>query len=125
MIKLVSLINELQNKGVQFVSLENNIDTTTPMGMLLFNVCAAFSEMERELIKERVSAGVEAARSKGRKGGRPKSLDKKGIDRLMRLKRSGELSVKQICEVMNISKSVYYIIRDFLDIRIKQCRFFL
>ena len=73
MIKLVSLINELKNKGVQFVSLENNIDTTTPMGMLLFNVCAAFSEMERELIKERVSAGVEAARSKGRKGGRPKS----------------------------------------------------
>ena len=108
MIKLVSLINELQNKGVQFVSLENNIDTTTPMGMLLFNVCAAFSEMERELIKERVSAGVEAARSKGRKGGRPKSLDKKGIDKLMRLKNSGELSVKQICEVMNISKSVYY-----------------
>ena len=97
MIKLVSLINELQNKGVQFVSLENNIDTTTPMGMLLFNVCAAFSEMERELIKERVSAGVEAARSKGRKGGRPKSLDKKGIDKLMRLKNSGELSVKQIC----------------------------
>ena len=108
MIKLVSLINELQNKGVQFVSLENNIDTTTPMGMLLFNVCAAFSEMERELIKERVSAGVEAARSKGRKGGRPKSLDKKGIDKLLRLKNSGELSVKQICEVMNISKSVYY-----------------
>ena len=108
MIKLVSLINELQNKGVQFVSLENNIDTTTPMGMLLFNVCAAFSEMERELIKERVSASVEAARSKGRKGGRPKSLDKKGIDKLLRLKNSGELSVKQICEVMNISKSVYY-----------------
>jgi DNA invertase Pin-like site-specific DNA recombinase len=108
MIKLVSLINELQNKGVQFVSLENNIDTTTPMGMLLFNICAAFSEMERELIKERVSAGVEAARSKGRKGGRPKSLDKKGIDKLLRLKNSGELSVKQICEVMNISKSVYY-----------------
>ena len=108
MIKLVSLINELQNKGVQFVSLENNIDTTTPIGMLLFNVCAAFSEMERELIKERVSAGVEAARSKGRKGGRPKSLDKKGIDKLLRLKNSGELSVKQICEIMNISKSVYY-----------------
>lgn len=108
MMKLVSLINDLHNKGVQFVSLENNIDTTTPMGMLLFNVCAAFSEMERELIKERVSAGVEAARSKGRKGGRPKSLDEKGIDKLMRLKNSGELSVKQICEVMNISKSVYY-----------------
>jgi DNA invertase Pin-like site-specific DNA recombinase len=108
MIKLVSLIEDLHNKGVQFISLENNIDTTTPMGMLLFNICAAFSEMERDLIKERVSAGVVAARSQGRKGGRPKSLDKKGIDKLMRLKKSNELSVKQVCEIMDISKSVYY-----------------
>ncbi|OIN83716.1 recombinase family protein [Francisella sp. TX07-6608] len=108
MIKLASLINELHKKGVQFISLENNIDTTTPMGMLLFNICAAFSQMERELIKERVAAGVAAARAKGRTGGRPKSLDKKGIDKLIRLKNSGEFSVKQICEMMNISKSVYY-----------------
>ena len=55
------------------------------MGMLLFNICAAFSQMERELIKERVSAGVAAARAKGRKGGRPKSLDKKGLNKLMNL----------------------------------------
>jgi DNA invertase Pin-like site-specific DNA recombinase len=108
MIKLVSLINDIHNKGVQFVSLENNINTTTPMGMLLFYICAAFSEMERELIKERVSAGVEAARLKGRKGGRPKSLDEKGINKLMKLKSSGEFSVKQICDIMSISKSVYY-----------------
>ncbi|MBK2028489.1 recombinase family protein [Francisella noatunensis] len=108
MIKLASLINELHEKDVQFISLENNIDTTTPMGMLLFNICAAFSQMERELIKERVSAGVAAARAKGRKGGRPKSLDKKGLNKLMKLRNSGEFSVKQICEIMNITKSVYY-----------------
>ena len=67
MIKLISLINEFNEKGIQFVSLENNLDTTTHMGMLLFNMCAAFTEMERELIKERVKAGVERAKEKGRK----------------------------------------------------------
>lgn len=108
MLKLANLINELHKKDVQFISLENNIDTTTPMGMLLFNICAAFSQMERELIKERVSAGVAAARAKGRKGGRPKSLDSKDLKKLLKLKKSSEFSVKQICEIMNISKSVYY-----------------
>lgn len=108
MIKLMNLINELHNKDVQFISLENNIDTTTPMGMLLFNICAAFSQMERELIKERVSTGVAAAREKGRKGGRPRSLSEKGINKLIKLRESGEFSVKQMCEIMNISKSVYY-----------------
>lgn len=67
MIKLIDLINGFKVKGIEFISLENNIDTTTPMGMLLFSMCAAFSEMERELIKERVKAGLDAAHSKGRK----------------------------------------------------------
>ena len=101
MIKLVSLINEFHEKGVQFVSLENNLDTTTPMGMLLFNMCAAFSEMERELVKERV-------KEKGRKGGRPKSLSQDEIDKVKALRSSGEFSVKQICNMMNVSRSVFY-----------------
>ncbi len=63
MIKLIDLINGFKVKGIEFISLENNIDTTTPMGMLLFSMCAAFSEMERELIKERVKAGLDAAHS--------------------------------------------------------------
>ncbi|MFT6835005.1 MAG: DNA invertase Pin-like site-specific DNA recombinase [Francisellaceae bacterium] len=108
MIKLVSLINDFYSKGVQFVSLENNIDTTTPMGMLLFNMCAAFSEMERELLRERVIAGLESAKEKGRKGGRPKSLTASEADKVMALKKSGEFSVKQIISMMKISKSVYY-----------------
>ena len=71
MIKLIELINEFKKKGVEFVSLENNLDTSTTMGMLLFNICAAFSEMERELIKERIQTGVDAAALKGNIGGRP------------------------------------------------------
>ncbi|MGJ3495350.1 recombinase family protein [Piscirickettsia salmonis] len=108
MTKLINLINEFHEKGIQFISLENNLDTTTPMGMLLFNMCAAFSEMERELIKERVIAGIEAAKEKGRKGGRPKALSNDDVEKVKALKTSGEFSVKQICSMMNISKSVYY-----------------
>ena len=74
MLKLVTLINEFKEKQVNFVALENNIDTTTPLGMVLFSMCAAFSEMERALIIERVKAGVDAAHAKGRKGGRPRAL---------------------------------------------------
>jgi len=108
MIKLVALINEFHKKGVQFVSLENNIDTTTSMGMLLFNMCAAFSEMERELLRERVISGVESAKKQGRKGGRPKSLSESDINKLYAIRKSGEFSVKQILGIMKISKSVYY-----------------
>jgi DNA invertase Pin-like site-specific DNA recombinase len=108
MIKLIELINIFQSKGVQFVSLENNLDTTTPIGMLLFNICAAFSEMERELIKERVNAGLEAARDKGRKGGRPKSLSPEEAETIRDLRKSSNMSVKKICETMSISRSVFY-----------------
>ena len=108
MMRLVTLINDFKEKGISFVSLENNIDTSTPMGMLLFNMCAAFAEMERELIRERVRAGLDSAREKGRKGGRPRALDQKKADTVRNLKRSGELSVKEICETMNISRSVFY-----------------
>lgn len=108
MSKLLELINQFHEKGVQFISLENNIDTTTPMGMLLFNMCAAFSEMERELIKERVIAGIAAAKDEGRVGGRPRALTQEGIDKVKKLKRSGEFSVSQICDIVNISRSVYY-----------------
>jgi DNA invertase Pin-like site-specific DNA recombinase len=54
MSKLIDLINNFKNQGIEFNSLENNIDTTTPMGMVLFSMCAAFAEMERVLITERV-----------------------------------------------------------------------
>jgi len=108
MIKLVELINEFKSKGIEFVALENNLDTTTPMGMLLFNICAAFSEMERELIRERVKAGLDSAREKGRKGGRPKSITQDMEKLITALRQSNDMSVKQICEAVGISRSVYY-----------------
>ena len=108
MIRLVEMINEFKANGIEFIALENNIDTTTPIGMLLFNICAAFSEMERELIRERVKAGLSSARDKGRKGGRPKSLSKEQVETVNALKKAGKMSVKKICETIKISRSVYY-----------------
>ena len=67
MSKLVELINDFKSRDIEFVSLENNIDTTNPMGMLLFTMCAAFAEMERILITERVKAGLISAHKKGRR----------------------------------------------------------
>ena len=108
MMKLIELINTFKEKGISFVSLENNIDTTTPVGMVLFNMCAAFSEMERELIRERVKAGLNAAHKKGRKGGRPKALTPQKLETLLSLKKSEEFSVSQICKMAGVTRSVYY-----------------
>lgn len=108
MTKLIELINDFKAKGVEFVSLENNIDTTTPMGMLLFTMCAAFSEMERILITERVKAGLDAAHIKGRKGGRPKALTTDKLKTLQPLVKSKAFSVTKICTIVGISRSVYY-----------------
>lgn len=108
MSKLIGMINEFKEKGVNFISLENHIDTTTPVGMVLFSMCAAFSEMERELIRERVKAGIDAAHKKGRKGGRPKALTPYKLITLKSLVKGGNLSVKKICELVGITRSVYY-----------------
>ena len=108
MLKLVTLINEFKEKQVNFVALENNIDTTTPLGMVLFSMCAAFSEMERALIIERVKAGVDAAHAKGRKGGRPRALTLAKKELLASFRANDTFSVTQICEMVGITRSVYY-----------------
>lgn len=108
MARLIELINDFKAKGIEFVSLENNIDTTTPMGMLLFSMCAAFAEMEHILITERVKAGLDAAHAKGRKGGRPKALTTDKLKTLQPLVKSKAFSVTRICNIVGISRSVYY-----------------
>ena len=71
---LVTLLEELRGRGVLFRSLTEGMDTTTPSGELLFNVVASLAQFERSLIRERVNAGLEAARLRGRVGGRPRAI---------------------------------------------------
>lgn len=76
---LISLIDDLKSKGINFKVLTGSgaeIDTTTPNGRLIFGIFAALAEYERELIRERTNAGLAAARARGRKGGRPPKMDK-------------------------------------------------
>lgn len=71
---LVHLLGELDARGIQFKSLTEGMDTSTPAGRMLFHVIASLAEFERSLIRERVAAGVAAARANGRHGGRPRLM---------------------------------------------------
>jgi DNA invertase Pin-like site-specific DNA recombinase len=72
--QLIETVDDLSGRGIHLRSLNESIDTTTPAGKLIFHVFGALGESERELIRERTMAGLQAARAKGRVGGRPRKL---------------------------------------------------
>ena len=72
---LVEAVRELSTRGAGFKSLQEQIDTTTSSGNLIFHIFASLAEFERDLIRERTNAGLQAARARGRKGGRPRGGD--------------------------------------------------
>lgn len=108
---LVTLANELMERDVGLISLNDPIDTTTPQGRLVFNIFAALAEFERDLIRERTQAGLRAARARGRKGGRPPGLSKEAKATAMAaetLYKEGQLTVRAICDQLGISKPTLY-----------------
>lgn len=111
LIHLVNLVNKLMENGVHLQSLTDNIDTSTSQGKLMFNVFASLAEFERDLIRERTQAGLNAARARGRFGGRPKGLSKEAEAisyAAVALYREGKLSVQQISNRLGISKMTLY-----------------
>ena len=108
---LVNLVTEIQDKGAGLKSLNDSIDTTTPQGKLTFHLFAALAEFERDIIRERTKAGLESARARGRKGGRPKGLSEQAKNKAIiaeTLYREGDFSVKQICQHLDIARSTFY-----------------
>lgn len=105
---LIDLVNQLQERKIGFKSLQENIDTTTSGGKLIFHIFSALAEFERDIIRERTKAGLQAARARGRKGGRPKGLDVKKIKLAKKLHKDKNYTIKEICETLNISKSSLY-----------------
>jgi DNA invertase Pin-like site-specific DNA recombinase len=94
---------------VEFVSLRENIDTTTPGGKLVFHVFGAVAEFERDLmILERTMAGLEAARARGRKGGRKPAMDEGKIALASKLMRDRETPVSAVCEAVGVSRATLY-----------------
>lgn len=108
---LVDLISLFNDKKVDFISINDNIDTTSMQGRLIFNLFASFAEFERELISERTKAGLKAAREKGHFSGRPKGLGKeakKTARAALLLSRNKDFSVGEILKQLDISKATYY-----------------
>ncbi|HDJ6672935.1 TPA: recombinase family protein [Staphylococcus aureus] len=106
---LITLVNELNERGVSFHSLEENItmDKSSSTGQLLFHLFAAFAEFERNLILERSSAGRIAARARGRYGGRPEKLSQKDLNLLKTLYDNGT-PIKTIAEQWQVSRTTIY-----------------
>ncbi|MDU9627028.1 recombinase family protein [Escherichia coli] len=104
---LVILVEELRERGVNFRSLTDAIDTSMPMGRFFFHVMGALAEMERELIVERTRAGLEAARAKGRIGGRRPKLTASEWEQAVRLLAAGE-SRQRVALIFDIGLSTLY-----------------
>ena len=91
-----------------FDALQETIDTTSSGGKLVFHMFGALAEFERNLIQERTKAGLAAARARGKKGGRPKALNNQQRELAVRLYNERKNSIKEMCEMMKISKPTLY-----------------
>jgi DNA invertase Pin-like site-specific DNA recombinase len=101
--------NDCRPKGIGFRSLTEAIDTTTSGGKLIFHIFGALAEFERDIIRERTQAGLQAARARGRLGGRPKRpSSSKKVEMAKRLYASKSLTVVEICRSLAISRATLY-----------------
>ena len=94
----------LNERGVELWSLTENINTTTPSGKLTFHIFAALAEFERDILRQRVNAGLKAARRRGRVGGRPKSLGEPDLKKARALLRSGDYTKTQVVDELGVSR---------------------
>lgn len=104
---LLSIVNDFHARGVNFVSLKENIDTTSATGKLVFHIFASLAEFERDMLSERTKAGLESARVRGRKGGRP-SKDNSKVKLALKMYDSKDYSLPQITEATGVSKATLY-----------------
>jgi len=105
---LIQTITSLIEKKIAFKSLQENIDTSTSGGKLIFHIFSALAEFERDLIQERTQAGLKAARVRGKMGGRPPLLDTRQINRMIEMYDEQKNTVAEICKIYNISRPSFY-----------------
>lgn len=104
---LITRVIELGEKGIEFRSLSEAIDTGTSAGKLMFHVMGALAEFERDLIRDRTRAGLEAARARGRKGGRPPK-HKESLDAALTLYDAKKMTLSEIQKATGVSKTTLY-----------------
>lgn len=103
---LIDALHEFKRRGIAFVSVTENIDTSTPMGEAMFTIVGAIAQLERDIIRERVKAGQRAARERGSKIGRPRGSDygEKELEECRRLRRLGR-TIRTISEATGVPRS--------------------
>lgn len=104
---LIRTVNDLQERGIGFKSLTEQIDTTTPSGRLIFHLFASLGQFERDLIRERTQAGLKAAASRGRKGGRKPVMTNEKLAHAQSLIANG-LTVREAASRLKVGKTVLY-----------------
>lgn len=104
---LIELVELFEKKQVHLVSLKEQIDTSTPAGKLLFTLMSAIAQFERDVIAERTREGLNAARARGRIGGRPRTSQQK-VRQAVKLYQTGQYSVREIEELTGVKKSTLY-----------------
>src|SRR5512135_1146973 len=105
---LIDTISLLQERGIGFKSRQEQLDTTTSGGKLVFHVFGALAEFERDLIRERTQAGLLAARARGRLGGRPRALDPRKVQIAQALYHDKSNAIADICRTLRISRATLY-----------------
>jgi DNA invertase Pin-like site-specific DNA recombinase len=105
---LIDIADDLNRRGIALRSITESIDTTTPSGRFMFNILGALSSMEREIIVERTRAGLIAAASRGRRGGRPPALDEAQIRAAKAMLASGAMSAAEVAQQVGCASSTLY-----------------
>jgi len=106
--QLIETVEGLEEKGIGFRSLTEAIDTTTAGGKLVFHVFGALAEFERSIIRERTRAGLDAARARGRKGGRPTKLKEKDLKAARAMLADKSITVEEIARQLRVSPATLY-----------------
>lgn len=106
--ELLNLVSSFEKKGIELFVISQNIDTKTTTGRMLFNILGTVAEFERDLIRERVQAGLKSARARGRVGGRPQALTSQQVENLRAIYETKKVSIKEICEMFKIKKPTLY-----------------
>ena len=104
---LIEIVADLDRRGIGFRSLTESIDTTTAGGRLTFHIFGALAQFERDIIRERTVAGLEAAAARGRKGGRPKAMGAAKIEAAQRLL-AGGMPIKDVAVTLEVGISTLY-----------------
>jgi DNA invertase Pin-like site-specific DNA recombinase len=122
---LFELVDQLQERGIDLVVLQQGIDTSTPVGRFFFSVMAALAELDRELIVEGTKDGLAAAKARGRSGGRPPALTNDQVAAALQMRDqvdadgNRQYSVSRIAQVLGVSRATIYRAIDTADAQTK------